>query len=84
MSPNRRERLDIYIISEAVGAGIRWTEPRDISIDEFTGIGDPRGFSSIEEHGLMGLRDDGSVKFISADEPPEKVRAMFRRGEQQR
>jgi len=65
------------MISEVTHARIRWTEPRDISLGAFPGIGQPDGFSSDHDGGVFLMRADGSVKFLSEDEPTEKVRAFL-------
>jgi len=67
------------MVSEVSHARIRWTEPRDISLGAFSGIGQPEGFSSDHDGGVFLLRVDGSVKFLSEEEPLEKVRAIMTR-----
>jgi len=67
------------MVSEVSHARIRWTEPRDISFGAFPGIGQPDGLRSDHDGGVFLMRADGSVKFLSEEEPTEKVRAMLTR-----
>ncbi len=70
------------IVGEADGAGILWTEPRDIKFDDFMFQGDPDGFSSPHSDGGNFLRADGSVHFQNEEIDPEILRAMFTRSGQ--
>ncbi|QDU47257.1 hypothetical protein Mal52_57850 [Symmachiella dynata] len=67
------------IIGEAVGAGIPWTEPRDIEFEKFTRFGDPNGLNGFDNIAVTVLCADGSVFRIIADQIDGDARAWFTR-----
>lgn len=74
-----------FMIVEACGRQIVWTEPRDIDVSrQQFGVNLP-GEQPRRSHGLLssyhrdgahGLMADGSVRFISEDASPELLRAL--------
>ena len=64
------------IAAEVTGLGIRWAEPRDITINEFIGYlqRDPGG-----QGGTNVMFADGSVRFISKNIDTQTLRALVTR-----
>ncbi|MEQ8667657.1 MAG: DUF1559 domain-containing protein [Pirellulales bacterium] len=61
---------------EVSGLDIDWTEPRDLTFDEFvTRLGNPDNLPHFR--GFNVLFGDGSVMFIDRDIDPEALRSMF-------
>jgi hypothetical protein len=77
------------MVVEAIDSGVRWAEPRDISVDEACrGVGSGLGISSRhmasggfifrdEVAGANAMFSDGSVWFIPAGLPPATLRGLF-------
>lgn len=61
---------------EAPGLNVEWTEPRDLTFDEFLALlQDSEGLSHFT--GVNVLLADGKAVFIDRDIDPEQLRAMF-------
>jgi hypothetical protein len=71
------------LIAEIADSDIFWTEPRDLSVDEMSLQVNDRSRPSISSHhlrnGALVLFADGTVKFLDASTPPDKLRAMLTR-----
>ncbi len=63
-------------VVEAVGLGIKWTEPRDVTFEEFVALLNSPEYGS-HPGGFNVLYADGSVRFLPRDIAPETLRAMF-------
>jgi hypothetical protein len=68
---------------ELAGSGIAWSEPRDITIDEFIEAmrrsPSGAGLRRLYPGGVVCLFADGGVRFIPSDTPPETLRAICTR-----
>jgi hypothetical protein len=67
---------------ELAGTGIAWTEPRDITVEEFVAaVRNPQasGLRPLYPGGVFILLGDASVRFISDDTPPQTLRALCTR-----
>jgi hypothetical protein len=67
---------------ELAGTGVQWSEPQDITIDEFVAaMRNPHGpgLHTIYPGGAICLFADGSVDFISSNTDPGLLRAMCTR-----
>lgn len=68
---------------ELADTGIVWSEPHDISIDEFVAAVQRKlvdqGLRPAYPGGAVCLFADGSVHFINSDTPPELLRALCTR-----
>lgn len=65
-------------IVEVKGAGIEWTEPRDLDIEQFTRLFGPRSDPRLMSHprGFNAGMADGSVRFIQQGVDESQLRAM--------
>ena len=68
---------------ELAGAGIVWSEPRDITIDELLaamrrGAGEP-GLRPVYRGGVLCFFADGSVHFLPTDVAPATLRGLCTR-----
>jgi hypothetical protein len=68
---------------ELAGAGITWSEPRDVSVDEFIAAMQRKpwdtGLRPVYPQGVICCFADGAVRLIPVDTPPETLRAMCTR-----
>ena len=68
---------------ELAGADIAWSEPRDITIDEFLAAmqrgPDEPGLHPVYAGGVQCMFADGSVHFVPTDTDPETLRALCTR-----
>jgi prepilin-type processing-associated H-X9-DG protein len=71
------------VAADLAGAGIAWTEPRDLSVEEFVAaVGRTPSEPDVRPvypGGVMCLFGDGHVQFIPSDTPPETLRALCTR-----
>jgi len=69
-------------VTDVVGMGVHWSDPRDISVDQVVDVMQPNSFwaskSVRPSHrgGTNFLLLDASVHFIQESVPPETLRAM--------
>jgi uncharacterized protein DUF1559 len=69
-------------VVEIVGAGIEWSEPRDLTIEELSmrlNDGSGNGPSSFHPGGINVLICDGSTRFIADTIDPVTLENLFRR-----
>ena len=67
---------------ELAGTGVQWSEPQDISVDEFVAaMRNPHGpgLHTVYPGGALCLFADASVQFISSSTDPALLRAMCTR-----
>lgn len=71
------------MVVELAGTGIAWSEPRDITIDEFIAAmrrsPSDAGLRPLYTGLVVSIFADGSVNFIPTDAPPDVVRALCTR-----
>lgn len=78
----KRTRLpdDAVIVVESAGCGIKWFEPRDISIEELLETDCPFGvgrLNSLHPNVVKALRADGTVIDIPKNATRDEVRALL-------
>lgn len=68
---------------ELAGTGIAWSEPRDITIDEFIAATrrsrSDTGLRPLYSGGVVCMFINGMVRFVPTDTPPEVLRALCTR-----
>jgi hypothetical protein len=69
------------MVAEIADANIRWTEPRDMTLDEACGVGRTKSSLAISSNhsttGACVVFSDGSVAFIPTDVSPEVIRKLL-------
>jgi len=70
------------MVVEVAGAGIQWTEPRDIDLEQFAlRIGGPSGgIRSEHPGGANAVIADGSVRFLADSIDPTTLEALITKG----
>ena len=69
------------MVGEVAYAGIAWTAPVDINIEDNPDIGDPDGFSSDHVGGVHFLMTDGAVRFVSENIDSQTLENLYLRND---
>lgn len=72
----------IIMAAEVSGLHINWTEPRDVTVEEFMEIV-AKGHASFHGDGFNALFADGHIDFIRDDIAPKTLRALLLRNDGQ-
>jgi hypothetical protein len=79
MSDIRDGTSNTILVIEVKGAGVKWTEPKDIDFASsafVTSGGPPGDMGSNHPGGAQAALCDGSVRFLGKQTPPGTIRAM--------